>query len=256
MDRPVSTGPARIGQGAIRSPRRHLLSLTLSLLVATGMSRAAYGQIRGLPVHFSPSAQPGLRVHGDFAGGDKPFETYFGGRASLNLAYAAVTAGIGTLDGELVWGGTVAANLLRGGSRNWSLSIDAGFGTNDVDETTHHEIPIGIGLAYEATVTGVDLEPWVGLRMHVRRTAVDFVPGATYSTRVGGGVSAGANVRSDFIKNFGLHAAVDYLDISRPFGGGRDKVFLFNLGINYLIPLAGLPAHGIIPPACSPFDPC
>lgn len=216
----------------------------------------AQAQIRGMPVHFSPSAQPGIRLHGDFAGGDDPFETYFGGRATINLSLVTIAGGVGSLDDEVVWGGTLSANVLRGAARNFSLSVDGGFGVNDVDGRTTHEIPLGLGIAYEATMTGVDLEPWIGLRAHIRRTAVEELTDEPYSTRVGAGVSAGVNARSVFINNFGLHLAVDYLTITQPFGEGRDKTFLFNIGLNYLIPLSGLPPHGIIGASCSPFDPC
>jgi hypothetical protein len=219
-----------------------------------------------MPVLFTPSAQPGLRLDGDFGIGDGPRELFGGGRASLNLSYVTLNLGLGhTRQADFVWGGTAGINLVRGGARKYSLSLDGGYGKNTLltsaGNEDRQEIPLGVGLALEPRVTGADVEPWIGVRAHVRRSTLGTSSGPT--TKVGFGVSAGLNARTNVltnigipIPNFGFHIAIDYLTIPEAFLAGRDKTFTFNFGLNYLIPIKGLPAHGIIGPKCNPFDPC
>lgn len=249
--------PTRV---AIRGP-------TLILLAGFALCapRSSSAQIVGLPVHFSPSAQPGVRLFSDFAFGDDPVRTYLGGRALLNLSYASLGLAVGERsEADFGWGANLALNILRGPSRRFALSVEAYYGEGGVDagaaEIDVQEIPIGVGVALETAVSGVDLEPWLGVRTHVRRSRLSsFEP----DTEVGLGLSAGVNLRSAALTKigiplpgFGLHLAADYLAIPRPFEEGTSRSLIFNLGVNYLFEISGLPPYGIIgTDACDPTDP-
>jgi hypothetical protein len=242
--------------------------LTIVLLAGAALvpCRTAGAQIIGLPVHFSPSAENGLRLFGDFAMGDSPFELYGGGRALLNLAYASVGLMAGKRgDADAAWGANVALNLVRGSLRKYSLSIEAGYGDNEVTENGvsvgARDIPIGVGLALEVEQAGFVLEPWAGIRAHIRRSDV---PGLGSETEVGAGISAGLNAGSGVLPKVGIplpgvgaHIALDLLTMPRPFADGSSGSFVVSLGLNYLFRLDSLPLHGIIPPpSCDPMAPC
>jgi hypothetical protein len=245
---------------------RRRIAVVLLAGVALIPCPPAGAQIIGLPVHFSPSAENGLRLFGDFAMGDSPFELYGGGRALLNLAYASVGLMAGKRgDADAAWGANVALNLVRGSLRKYSLSIEAGYGDNEVTENGvsvgAQDIPVGVGLALEVEKPGFVLEPWAGVRAHIRRSDV---PGMGTETEVGAGISAGLNAGSGVLPKVGIplpgigvHIAVDLLTMPRPFAGGSSGSFLVSLGLNYLFRLEGLPLHGIIPPpSCDPMSPC
>ena len=228
-------------------------ALAATLLLSPG---GAAAQIVGLPVHFSPSAENGLRLFGDFALGDSPFEIYGGGRALLNLSYVSLGLMAGKRsDADAAWGANVALNLVRGSLRRYSLSIEGGYGDNEFSQ----DIPIGIGVALEVDQPAFALEPWAGLRAHIRRSDV---PALGRETNVGIGISAGLNASTGVLTKlgiplpgFGLHLSADYLNIAQPFSEDRDGTLLFNLGLNYLFKMKG-PLHGLIPPpACDPTDP-
>jgi hypothetical protein len=248
----------------------HVVTARLQLAVAllTGACATLPGdaaaQIVGLPVHFSPSAEEGLRLFGDFALVDSPLRAYAGGRALLNLSYAS----LGLMAGDRghadpAWGATLALNLVRGSARSYSLSVEGGYGDNRIEEdgveVDVRDIPLGVGLALEVDKPGVVLEPWAGLRAHVRRSDI---PGAAPETKVGIGVSAGLNLTTRALTKvgiplpgFGVHLSADYLNIPRPFTSGSSGSLLVNLGLNYLFPIKSLPRHGIIPRRCDPTDP-
>jgi hypothetical protein len=235
-------------------------------LAGTVLVPSAEAQIVGLPVYFSPSADNGLRLFADVAAGDSPFHFYGGGRALLNLAYVSVGV-MGGLrgDADAAWGGNVALNLVRGSRRRYSLSIEGCYGRNQLEDdeisVETRDIPIGVGLALETEKTGVVLEPWVGLRAHIRRSEV---PGLGRDTEVGAGLSAGFNLGTDLLPKIGIplkgvggHVAVDWLTMPRPFADGSDGSLIVSLGLNYWLELKGLPLHGIIPPSsCDPTMSC
>jgi hypothetical protein len=50
------------------------------------------------------------------------------------------------------------------------------------------------------------------------------------------------------LPGLGAHLSVDYVD-----AGG--SAFTFNVGLNYLFEITGLPAHGIFGGECDPTDP-
>lgn len=242
---------------------RDRCALILLAGLALGAPRSGAAQIVGLPVHFSPSAQPGLRLFSDFAFGDKPVRTYLGGRALLNLSYVSLGLAVGERsDADLAWGTNLALNIFRGPSRRFALSLEANYGEGGVGtgaaEIEVQEIPIGVGVALETAQPGVDLEPWLGVRAHVRRSRL---PSLAPETEVGLGVSAGVNLRSAVLTRigiplpgFGLHLAADYLTIPRPFAGGTSRSLTVNIGVNYLFEISGLPPYGIIG-TCDPTDP-
>jgi hypothetical protein len=246
-----------------RSIARHRFTLLLLAGLALGAPQGAVAQLVGLPVHFSPSAQPGLRLFSDLAFGDKPVRTYVGGRALLNLSYVSVGLAVGERsDADLAWGTNLALNIVRGPSRRFALSLEANYGEGGVGtgaaEIDVQEIPIGVGVALETAQPGVDLEPWLGVRAHVRRSRL---PSLAPETDVGFGVSAGVNLRSAVLTKiglplpgFGLHLAADYLTIPRPFVGGTSRSLIVNVGVNYLFEIPGLPPYGIIG-TCDPTDP-
>lgn len=239
-------------------------------LLVTGLAlvlpRALGAQLVGLPVHFSPSAQPGLRLFSDFALGDKPVETYFGGRALLNLSYVSLGLAAGERsDADFGWGTNLALNVFRGPSRRFALSLEANYGEGGVGsgagEIEIQDIPIGVGVALETAQPGLDVEPWLGVRAHVRRSRLaSLAP----ETNVGLGISAGVNLRSAALTKigvplpgFGLHLAADYLAIPRAFAEGTERSLIVSLGLNYLFEIRTLPPYGIIG-TCDPTapDPC
>jgi hypothetical protein len=161
------------------------------------------------------------------------------------------------------WGTNLALNLVRGSARRYSLSVEGGYGNNGIreggPEVDVRDIPVGVGFALEVDRAGLILEPWAGLRGHIRRSDI---PGVAPETNVGVGVSAGLNLSTRALRKvgiplpgFGLHVSADYLNIRRPFGGDRSGALLVNLGINYLFRIKGLPPHGILPVRCDPTDP-
>ncbi|HYC33376.1 MAG TPA: hypothetical protein VEB59_13905 [Gemmatimonadales bacterium] len=241
--------------------RSRLLALLVVAAVLPGTSGA---QIAGLPVHFSPSAETGLRLFGDFAFGDDPVRTYGGGRALLNLSYVSVgLMGGNRGDADFAWGANLALNLIRGSKRSHSLSVEGGFGDNRVVTdglvVDSRDVTIGVGGALERDRPGVVLEPWAGLRAHIRRSESG---NRDPVTKVGVGLSAGLNLSSGALAKlgiplpgFGAHVSADYLNIARPFGEGAAGALLLNLGLNYLFPIAGLPSDGIVPVTCDPTDP-
>ena len=244
---------------------RHRLALTLLAGLTLGAPRPSAAQIVGLPVHFSPSAQPGVRLFSDFAFGDKPVRTYLGGRALLNLSYGSVGLMVGERsDADLAWATNLALNIFRGPSRRFALSVEANYGEGGVDapgaDIDVQEIPIGIGLALETAQPGLDIEPWVGVRAHVRRSQLLSLGS---ETNVGLGISAGVNLRTGVLPKigiplpgFGLHLAADYLTIPRPFAAGTSRSLIVNVGVNYLFEISGLPPYGIIGVGtCDPTDP-
>jgi hypothetical protein len=242
---------------------RHRFALILLTGLVLGAPRSVAAQIVGLPVHFSPSAQPGLRLFSDLAFGDKPVRTYVGGRALLNLSYVSLGLALGERsDADLAWGTNLALNIFRGPSRRFALSLEANYGEGGVGigagKIDVQEIPIGVGVALEAAQPGVDLEPWLGVRAHVRRSRL---PSVAPETDVGLGVSAGVNLRSAVLTKigiplpgFGLHLAADYLTIPRPFAAGTSRSLIVNIGVNYLFEISDLPPYGIIG-TCDPTDP-
>jgi hypothetical protein len=136
--------------------------------------------------------------------------------------------------------------------------VDAG-----AEELDIQDVPIGVGFALETAQPGLDLEPWLGLRAHVRRSEL---PSLGSETNVGLGISAGLNLRTAALTKiglplpgFGLHVSADYLAIPEPFTEGTDRSLIVNLGINYLFEIKGLPPYGIIGiGTCDPTspDPC
>jgi len=258
-----------------RPCRRPLVALAFALPFI--VARPASSQLAGMPMPFSPSAQPGIRLFGDFAGGDNPFHTLLGARAQLNLAY--VTLNVLLADrtaADAAWGGTFALNLLRGASRPLSLSIDAGYGTTTVDvdgrRIERRDVPIGVGVALEPQVPGVDFEPWAAARLLLRRSEMDatfenggapVVDNAVQPVKAGLGLSAGVNVRTAVLTKiglplpgFGFHAALDLSSVPRASSGGSDTALLFDIGISYHFEFSAFPAHGIIPPPCDPTSAC
>jgi hypothetical protein len=245
---------------------RHQLGLLLVAGLALHAPQAVAAQVVGLPVHFSPTAQPGLRLFSDFAFGDKPVRTYWGGRALLNLSYVSLGLAAGERsDADFGWGTNLALNIFRGPSRKFALSLEANYGEGAVDagagDIDIQEIPIGVGLALETAQPGLDLEPWLGVRAHVRRSRL---PSLAPETNVGLGISAGVNLRTAVLTKvgiplpgFGLHLAADYLAIPRPYAEGTARSLIVNLGVNYLFEIGGLPPYGIIG-TCDPTapDPC
>ena len=236
----------------------------LLLAGAAGLPGRSAAQIVGLPVHFSPSAETGLRVFGDVAFGDDPGRWYGGGRALLNLSYVSVGVMAGDRGGaDFAWGGNLAVNLIRGSKRSYSLSVEGGYGENLVSAdgliVESRDIPIGVGIALEREKPGLVLEPWGGLRAHIRRSEAGTLDPVT---KVGIGLSAGLNLSSAALTKlgiplpgFGAHVSADYLNIPRPFGQGSSGALLLNLGLNYLFSIDGLPLDGIIPVTCDPTDP-
>ena len=223
----------------------------LLAVAALGPERESAAQIAGLPVNFSPSAQPGLRLFGDYAyGGGDPARSYWGARALLNLSYVSLGLLAGDRSGpaDAAWGASAELNLLRGASKPVSLSVLGGYGDNDVVT----DIPLGVGVALEVAQPGFDIEPWAGLRTHIRRTEL---PGLETETDVGLGISAGVNARTAALTKLGIplpglgaHLSLDYLNL-----GG--SAFTLNVGLNYLFEIESLPPYGIFGGECDPTDP-
>ena len=81
----------------------------------------------GMPVHFSPSPDAGVRGHLDYAYGSDSAATWLGGRMFVNLAYVSFSVGIADAQGrDLSWGAAGAVHLLRGAQERFSLSVEAG----------------------------------------------------------------------------------------------------------------------------------
>lgn len=231
------------------------------LLAAIGLAspKVSHSQIAGSPVFYSPSAEAGVRVSGDFAfpvfGGHGGI--FYGGRALLNLSYMSIGLAVGRRPhSDLSWSGSASLNLVRGSSRRYSLSLESGYGRSvvgaDPDETRIRDIPLGAAVALEVSRAGLDVEPWVGARVHTRRTAFQ----GDAETRTGVGMSAGVNLGVDaatkiHLPGLGLHVAVDYLRLPGVFGGARVSELKVGVGVNYQFNFWGMPLHGIIRPKCA-----
>jgi hypothetical protein len=243
---------------------RLCVTVALSLGLSAAVPTPAAAQIAGLPVNFSPSAQPGLRLFGDFAYGGDPGQSYWGGRALLNLSYVSLGFAAGDRGAaRAAWGTTLELNLLRGASQPVSVSVLAGYGDNRLGENGAAldltDIPLGVGVALEVTQPGFDIEPWAGLRAHVRRSDL---PGLDAETNLGIGISAGVNARTAALTKLGIplpglgaHLSLDYLTVPRAYVAGSDKSLILNVGLNYLLELKSLPPYGIFGGECDPTDP-
>ena len=204
---------------------RLCVTVALCLGLSAAVPTPAAAQIAGLPVNFSPSAQPGLRLFGDFAYGGDPGQSYWGGRALLNLSYVSLGFAAGDRGAaRAAWGTTLELNLLRGASQPVSVSVLAGYGDNRLGEN---------GAALDLT----------------------DIP-------LGVGVEAGVNARTAALTKLGIplpglgaHLSLDYLTVPRAYVAGSDKSLILNVGLNYLLELKSLPPYGIFGGECDPTDP-
>lgn len=185
-------------------------------------------------------------MHADVGAGSG---AYVGGRVTAGLPIGAagqmilLGVGAGWLDapGEPAAGGLVGLTLLQGAEYPFAVSLQAGLGyvveRDAQDRLRQWDIPLGLGLAWEPLVGGMDLEPWLGVRYHLRH----------YLAQVGGtesgawasepGFSAGVNVtlfQPPVLRRWGLHVALDWMRTGDPFAItiGRPRLPVFSVGVH------------------------
>jgi hypothetical protein len=250
--------------------KRTLCGIVLSVLAAVAGAEVASAQIYNLPVFFSPNFGTGVAVYGGLGVGLNedaelfPGETPWavGGYMYVGTPLVHVMWGAAyvdpaapdsiTLEGSVSFGGNVALTLFRSPMSFLVLNLQGGAGyVNFSDiETKYLDLPIGIGVALNAPAPSVSVEPWLGVRAHVRSTTVGansplLSGGLTqddFGTQVGFGLSGGITL--GLPSGLGVWGALDWMTI-KPYAGATERASPFLLGGGILwkfrVPGLGIP---------------
>jgi hypothetical protein len=200
------------------------------------LASPALAQMLGNPVYFSPKQGVGLTLAGDYGRGlnDASGKTnYFGGRATLGLPSFAITVGGGSAKpsggtSATSFGGDVGVTVIKGPMVPVSVSLQAGAAYSSVSGVKTLHVPAGVALAFNVKSPGASVEPWVAPRVDFVQVKVGTL--STNTTKVG--ASGGVNI--GLPSGLGLHAAVDYVNVS---GGSPLTV---GVGVHYTIKIPSL----------------
>jgi hypothetical protein len=250
--------------------KRILFGISLCLLAAGPGAGAASAQIYNMPVFFSPNFGTGVALFGDVGVGLSedaelvPGETPWaaGGRVYVGTPLVHVAGGAAYVEpsapdsisfrGSVSFGGNVALMLFRSPTSFIAVSLQGGAGYvnfSDV-ETKYLDFPIGIGVALNAPAPSVSVEPWLGVRAHVRSTTVGAGSPALgggltqddFGTQFGFGLSGGITL--GLPSGLGIWSALDWMTI-KPYSGASESASHFLLGGGLLwkfrVPSLGIP---------------
>jgi hypothetical protein len=250
--------------------KRTLCGIALVALATGPGAAVACAQIYNLPVFFSPNFGTGVAVYGDIGVGLSedaelaPGETpgavgghMYVGTPLVHVMWGAAYVDPGapdsiTFEGSVSFGGNVALTLFRSPTSFLVLSLQGGVGyVNFSDiETKYLDFPVGIGVALNAPAPSVSVEPWLGVRAHVRSTTVGagsplLSGGLTqddFGTQVGFGLSGGITL--GLPSGLGVWGALDWMTI-KPYAGAAERASPFLLGggilLKFHVPSLGIP---------------
>ena len=207
-------------------------------------AQPATAQLANNPTYFAPNGGTGLTVSGEYGAGmnNASGKGYsLNARGELGMPMINIGAGVGlaypngggnsTVNFEGNAGLTLMSLPLSG------ISVSAHGAVGYISPTGGNKIitvPVGITVGVKPPSPGVSLEPWASARLHYVNVSSSGPGGGASSTNVG--LSAGVNVGLPI--GVGLHAALDYLNVS----GGSP--ILFGIGAHYTFSVPGM---GIVP---------
>lgn len=234
---------------------RILRSIALSGVAASLAAHPASAQLYNMPVHFSPNFGTGVALYGDIGVGLSegaelvPGETPWagGGRVRVGTPILQFMAGAAYVEpnapdsigfkGSVSLGASAALTLFRSATSFFALSLQGGAGYvsfSDI-EAKYLDVPVGIGVALNAPAPSVSVEPWLGVRLHVRHSAVGagspllsggLTPDA-FGAQLGFGLSGGITL--GLPSGLGVWSALDWMTI-KPYAGAAERVSPFLLG--------------------------
>jgi hypothetical protein len=250
--------------------KRILCGIALVTLAVGPGAGVASAQIYNVPVFFSPNFGTGVAVYGDIGvglsddaelvPGDTPWAA--GGHLYVGTPLVHFMGGAAYVEpnapdsisfkGAVSFGGNVALTLFRSPMSFVVLNLQGGAGyVNFSDiETKYLDFPVGIGVALNAPAPSVSVEPWLGVRAHVRNTTVGagsplLSGGLTqddFGTQVGFGLSGGITL--GLPSGLGVWGALDWMTI-KPYDGAAERASPFLLGGGILwklrVPSLGIP---------------
>ena len=206
---------------------RTLRLASLAVIVLTLAPSTALAQFPTLPFYFRPlhDPYPSFAVAVDYGIGlaDISQLEYLGARGSIESEKLRGTLSVGSLmpesgDNELAAAGTFAYNL-HGPFDVVVVDGQLGVGYFELGDAATGElrqvdIPIGVGVGLHAPLPFdfiANVEPWAGLRGHIRYTELSGTIADFDAWRGGGGLSAG--LRLIHPTGLGAHFGVDWLVI-------------------------------------------
>jgi hypothetical protein len=210
--------------------------------IACLLAGPVQAQLHGNTVY--PAIQgTGFTILGDFGRGlndDAWKSNYFGGRAELGLPMVSFWAGAGRVktddeldpggEGEIVFGGGAALNIVQGPMVPVTVSIAAGVGfLSEEGYGSSLFVPAGVVLAINVPSPTVDVKPWIMPRIELESFSPDV---GESSSEVGFGVSGGLNVTLP--NGFGFHASGDWRKIE------DFKPIYLNAGVHYTVAIPSL----------------
>jgi hypothetical protein len=218
----------------------------LAITVFASNAAAQGGYLGYMPAYTSPKGYQGLMISGDWGMGmnddaklsdDAPMA--FGGALGYGSGKFNILAGASYVDPKvdgvskpISFGGLLGFTLLQkaesplsvnvfGGAGYWSVSDTAGNGLY-----TQLQAPFGVGISFAPPSSGsVSFEIWGAPRGQY----VSVTPeGADATSEIGFGAAGGVNV--NFAQGFGIHAAIDYLNVG---GDLEGSPMVVGAGLHY-----------------------
>jgi hypothetical protein len=217
--------------------------------LAMSLAGAAQAQTAAVPVWYSPAFGAGVGIFGDWGTGlneDAKFDTgvdasspmAFGGHILFGAAQFKISAGAWYLDTKndllkkpINFGGNLGVTIYKGATSPIYVDLMAGAGytklqdTSGTDLSTTWAFPIGLPIAYGATLSGGHMvEPWVAPALLIFSDK-DQVADTSF-TKIGFGVSGGINFYSAM--GIGVYVVADWSSAKR--FGATESISPFRLG--------------------------
>jgi opacity protein-like surface antigen len=215
--------------------------------LAISLAGAAQAQTASVPVWYSPAFGAGVGIFGDWGTGlndDAKFADSapmsFGGHILFGAAQFKISAGawyLDTKDDELkkpiTFGGNLGVTIYKGATSPIFVDLMVGVGnttikdTSDTFKTTTWAFPIGLPIAYGATLSGGHMvEPWIAPQAIIFSDKTEGFAVDTSVTKVGFGVSGGINFYSAM--GIGVYVVADWSSAKR--FGSDESISPFRLG--------------------------
>jgi hypothetical protein len=196
-------------------PRRGAIAsgaLVLALLV----SRAAWGQVRGIPVEVAGIPR-GIGMAGEvgFPGDALGGGTAYGATALAGLGPLDLTASIAVHDRSASssitsYGGAVGVQVVGGPVTPLSLTMQAGYGYWKTNGTGVSHVPLGLGIALAIPIPGIAISPWLMPRADLTIASA----GGASSTDTRFAISGGIDVT--LLNGLGVRASYDRIAAAGP----------------------------------------
>ncbi len=197
----------------------------------------ASAQVFGNPFYAAPtgSGAPSVFIFGQYGRGlnDESGESNFIG-PGIAVALPVVTfwaeggrISNGSSDETVAVG--LAFSLIQAPLAPIQVMAQAGLGWIEDGGVTALNVPIGVAIKGNVSTPGAQVTPWIMPRINIQRVS-GF---GTSASETGVGVSAG--VGFTLPGGFGMHTALDWLDIADV------QPLLFGIGVHYKIQTPGVP---------------